>query len=119
MKPSLLFETKLWKKGLLSLAGIDEVGRGSLAGPLVVSAVIFPRTVANLLKNRTANPHPLHQVNDSKLLSSKKRRFLAMFIRDIALDHAFGSASHVEIDRFGIVKATQKAMRRAVKALRR
>ena len=110
MKPSLRYERKLWKKGYLRIAGIDEVGRGALAGPLIVAAVIFPQT-------KTLPSH-LAEVNDSKLLSANKRQALAPLIKRAALDWGFGQASPREIDRLGIVKATQKAMRIAVKSLK-
>lgn len=111
MKPTLGYERKLWKKGYTFLAGVDEVGRGSLAGPLVVAAVIFP-------KIRTVPLH-LAEVNDSKLLSAKKRQILVPLIKRAALDWGFGQATPREIDQLGIVKATQRAMRRAVKYLKR
>ncbi len=108
--PHLRFEKKLWQLGLKYLAGIDEVGRGALAGPIVVAAVIFPKTV-NLIKSN------LSEVKDSKLLSAKIRKKLAPLIKKASLGWSFGSASPREIERHGIVKATYLAMRRAVRSL--
>lgn len=100
----------MWKQGFSRVAGVDEVGRGSLAGPVVVSAVIFP-----VVKRKSPL---LAQVRDSKRLSPKKREGLVSIIKAKSLDWAYGQATTNEIDRFGIMKATQMAMRRAIKALK-
>ena len=85
------------------LAGVDEVGRGPLAGPVVACAVVMP-------PGRRAMPG----VNDSKQLSSKKRESLIGKIRDRALAIGVGAASVREIDRFNILQASVLAMRRAL-----
>ena len=89
------------------VCGIDEVGRGPLAGPVVACAVILP-----------ANPHPrlLAELDDSKKLSAKKREALYEIIMAEAVV-GLGRAEVDEIDRINILKATFLAMRRAVEAL--
>ena len=87
------------------ICGIDEAGRGPLAGPVVASAVIL-------------DPNkPIHGLNDSKKLSAKKRDELALLIRSHALAWAVAEASVEEIDQINILQASLLAMRRAVDAL--
>ncbi|TVP80561.1 ribonuclease HII [Thioalkalivibrio sp.] len=90
--------------GLLS-AGVDEVGRGPLAGPVVAAAVILPRGYA------------LAGLTDSKRLSARRRGALAAILREDAECWALGSATAAEIDELNIHHATLLAMRRAVLAL--
>lgn len=87
----------------MNIAGVDEVGRGPLAGPVVTAAVI--------LKN------PIEGVTDSKLLTPKKRQFLALKIQEEALCFAYGRAEVEEIYALNIHHATLLAMKRAVEAL--
>ncbi|PKU23777.1 ribonuclease HII [Telmatospirillum siberiense] len=90
-----------------TICGIDEVGRGPLAGPVVAAAVILPDSL----------PEPLlRQLNDSKLLSAKKRDYLFDIIRDCA-QVGLGEADVGEIDSINILQATFLAMRRAFDAL--
>jgi ribonuclease HII len=86
-------------------AGCDEVGRGSLAGPVVAAAVILPKDYS----------HPL--LNDSKKLSSVKRTLLDTIIKQVAIDWAIGEASHKEIDQLNIFNASCLAMHRAIEQL--
>ncbi len=87
------------------VCGVDEAGRGPLAGPVVASAVIL-------------DPNkPIHGLNDSKKLSAKKRDELALLIRSHALAWAVAEASVEEIDQINILQASLLAMRRAVDAL--
>jgi ribonuclease HII len=112
MGPTLDFETDLWRSGHRTIAGLDEVGRGCLAGPVVAGAVILPsndRVLCNLL--RTAG------VRDSKRLSAAEREALVPLIQDVALSFAIGEASAEEIDEHGIVGACRRAMWRALDAL--
>ena len=88
------------------LAGVDEAGRGPLAGPVVAAAVILDE-----LK-------PIRGLGDSKVLSERKREALFDEIRAKALCSAIAEASAEEIDRLNILQATMLAMRRAVEALR-
>jgi ribonuclease HII len=87
------------------IAGVDEVGRGPLAGAVVAAAVILdPRK-------------PIKGLKDSKQLSEKKRESLAEIIKQQALCYAFGRAEHYEIDELNILQASLLAMQRAVTAL--
>lgn len=109
-KPNFRFEREISKKGHHIILGVDEVGRGSLAGPVVASAVC--------LDGREKYWQDLG-INDSKKLSPKRRQVLAKIIRKEALGWGIGEASASYIDRHGIVKATARAMRQAVKNCRR
>ena len=86
------------------VAGVDEVGRGPLAGPVVTAAVILQE--------------PIDGVTDSKKLTPLKRRKLAEIIKSRALCYAYGRAEVEEIDRLNIHHATLLAMKRAIEALR-
>lgn len=108
-KPSLTFEKALWKQGLTRLAGIDEVGRGALAGPVYAAAVILPADKAILRQ--------LDGVRDSKQMRRAEREAWAPRIQALALCVAVGKASCQEIDRIGIAPATRLAARRAVQGL--
>ena len=81
------------------VAGIDEVGRGALAGPVIAAAVILKNHISGL--------------NDSKKLSPKKRSFFSDLIKDNS-SYAFGSASNYEIDDINILNASLLAMKRAI-----
>jgi ribonuclease HII len=89
------------------LAGVDEVGRGPIAGPVVACAVIMPPGM-----------RAIPGVDDSKQLTAEQRVKLAVKIRDRALDWALGAASVREIERFNIYQASVLAMRRALGRLR-
>src|SRR5438034_9717520 len=86
------------------IAGVDEVGRGPLAGPVVACAVVMP-------PERRAMPG----INDSKQLTAKKREQLAVRIFANAIGIGIGAASVREIDRFNILQASVLAMRRALR----
>ncbi len=88
------------------IAGVDEAGRGPLAGPVVAAAVVFNDGAA------------ISGVKDSKRLTRGKRELLSLKIREIALDWAIGSATPREIDEVNIHNATLLAMRRAILGLR-
>ncbi|MGA7937716.1 MAG: ribonuclease HII [Kovacikia sp.] len=93
-----------------AIAGVDEVGRGALFGPVVAAAVILPEeAIAGLA---TAG------VTDSKLLSPQQRQILATQIRAVAIDCRIGYAAVYEIDRLNILQASLLAMKRAVLKLR-
>jgi ribonuclease HII len=93
------------------LVGIDEVGRGCLAGPVVAAAVIFPR-----LRLSSQIAESLMALDDSKKLSAEVREYLAEFLRSHCR-FAIGEASVKEIDKINILQATFLAMRRALKEL--
>ena len=107
--PNFYFEHQLWNNGLQLIAGIDEAGRGALAGPVVAGAVIFAPKVVKEEK--------LSGVRDSKQMTSKQRFFWAEHLVEIALTSRVGFASVEEIDEYGIVGATRLAMGRAIEAL--
>ncbi len=107
--PSLDEERKLWRAGFVHIAGLDEAGRGALAGPVVAGAVVLP---AN-----TRHAGLWAEVQDSKLLSPPRREDLAVQIQEQAAAWSLGEASAAEIDASGIAPATRLAMRRAVQAL--
>lgn len=100
-----ILENQLHARGLRLIAGVDEAGRGPLAGPVVAAAVILPPDAL------------IHGLNDSKVLTPLKREGLYNRIREIAVAHATGEASADEIDRLNVLQATYLAMRRAIERL--
>mgnify|MGYP005813008097 CR=1 FL=1 len=107
--PDLRAEGALWSAGFGRVAGLDEVGRGAWAGPVVAGAVILPPDAGVGAR--------LSGVRDSKQMSSAQRERWAQEIRRVALAWGLGAASAAEIDALGIVPATRLAMRRALAAL--
>jgi ribonuclease HII len=105
----LEFEKQLWEGGWRRVAGIDEAGRGALAGPVVAAAVILPPDLA--LRQ------VLHAVRDSKQMTPAEREAWAPRICAAALAWGVGFASAEEIDALGIVAATKQAAERALAAL--
>ncbi len=105
-RPTLRRERALWASGLRHVAGLDEVGRGPLAGPVVAAAVILP-------PGRRA---PVG-LRDSKMLTAAQRERAAVVIRRRALSWGVGAASVREIDRINIRRASALAMRRALARL--
>jgi ribonuclease HII len=101
----LMLEQSYWDRGLEHVAGVDEAGRGPLAGPVMAAAVIMPPGVSII------------GVNDSKKLTPEARFALARVIRERALAIGVGAASSHEIDRINILRATHLAMCRAVARL--
>lgn len=98
-------EEELFAQGIVSICGIDEAGRGPLAGPVCAAAVILP-------------PHlEIPGLNDSKKLSDKRRRELMPVIKEQAIAYGIGMASHEEIDQINILQATFLAMERALAQL--
>lgn len=108
IKPDTKLETDLWNSGLLYVAGLDEAGRGALAGPVAVGAVILPHGDKALLSQT------LGGVRDSKQLTPPARESLASRIREVALAWSVGFAEAAEIDSQGIVRATRLAAIRAL-----
>jgi ribonuclease HII len=107
--PDLGFELPLWSAGLKLVAGLDEAGRGALAGPVSAAAVILP-----------AGPEilpALNGVRDSKQMTPAGRQFWAQRLQDQALCYGVGFASSEEIDACGILPATRLAMQRALSLL--
>ena len=100
------FEKEAYEKGYKCIAGIDEVGRGPLAGPVVAAAVILPKDAL------------IEGVNDSKKLSEKKREKLYDDIINNALAWGVGIVDHTVIDEINILNATRKAMKLAIEDLK-
>ena len=101
----LEFEQNALSKGYTAVCGVDEAGRGPLAGPVFAAAVILPEDTI------------IEGVNDSKKLSEKKREALFEIIKEKALDYSIASASVEEIEEINILNATMLAMQRAVENL--
>lgn len=97
-----LFEELARRQGFCCIAGIDEAGRGALAGPVVAAAVVFPKGVE------------IPGINDSKKLTPAKRNELFDMILEKALSIGIGSGDHLLIDRVNILQATLVAMKEAV-----
>lgn len=96
-------ELQLWQK-YEKIAGVDEAGRGALAGPVFAGAVILP-------------PFSSLPLKDSKLLTPKERKKLFLLIKEEAISWSYGYAEVEEIEKFGILKATFLAMKRAIQKL--
>jgi ribonuclease HII len=109
----LTHEQTLWDCGYDLIAGVDEVGRGALAGPLVAAAVVLPCDAQVRRKSRGL----LSQIRDSKTLTPLARARIAPAIGEFALGVAFGVVEADELDDIGLAAANRLAMERAVAAL--
>lgn len=110
MKPNFNFEIEFSKQyGVV--AGVDEVGRGALAGPIVASAVVF--------SNYSKIKKSIGKIRDSKILTPPEREVLDKIIRSEAADFAIGEVSVEEIDKFGIGAANVMAFKRALDGLKK
>jgi ribonuclease HII len=117
--PTLTIERRLWRAGCTHVAGMDEAGRGALAGPIAVGAVILPPQ-AHTLKDRAARSTSrklLRGVRDSKQMTAAQRVAAAERIRQCALAWSVGFASSDEIDTDGVVLAARLAALRALQEL--
>ena len=103
--PDFSIETEIANGAQLLIAGVDEVGRGTLAGPVVAGAAILPGPVPDDRKGL---------VNDSKLLSATQREAAFEWLVDWCVDYGIGACTANEIDSIGIVPATRLAMLRAI-----
>ena len=103
--PDFSYEKLAKEKGYSFVCGVDEAGRGPLAGPVCAAAVILPDDVQ------------IEGLNDSKKLSEKKRELLFEEIKEKAIAYSIASASNEEIDQFNILNATMLAMARAIEGL--
>ena len=103
----LKFEKELLSKGVKYIAGVDEVGRGPLAGPVVCAAVIMPLEESEIIVG----------VDDSKKIAEKKRERLAELIKEKAIAYCIFEVSEKEIDEINILEATKKGMREALLGL--
>jgi ribonuclease HII len=109
----LVHERAALKSGVFRFAGVDEAGRGPLAGPVVAAAVIFPRSFIE-----TGMPHPLKRLNDSKVLTAKVRQALLHALQDHPeIEYAVGIVEASDIDRLNILNATHLAMAKALQGL--
>lgn len=102
----LYLEKELQKKGINNIAGVDEAGRGPLAGDVYAAAVILPKGLY------------IEGINDSKKLSEKKREALFDIICKKAVSYCISSVTAAEIDKINILQATMKAMRAAISGLK-
>ena len=99
------FEREAWAEGFCAVAGVDEVGRGSLFGPVYAAAVILP------------TDRPLRGLRDSKELTAERREELDERIRSRAIAWAAAASDAIEIDRINIYQASRLAMKRAIEML--
>lgn len=95
-------ENTHFEKGIKLICGVDEAGRGPLAGPVCAAAVVLPPNA------------DIPGLNDSKKLTDKRRRELFPIIKEQAIAYGIGLASHIEIDEINILQATYLAMERAI-----
>ena len=101
----LEFDNKFRRDGINFLCGVDEAGRGPLAGPVVAAAVIF------------SDDTYIDGVFDSKKVTSSKREHVYEEIKDKALSYSLGIIHHTEIDEVNILMATKRAMKEAISKL--
>jgi len=101
--PTLEFEIGLWESGQSRIAGVDEVGLGCLAGPIVAAAVLLPRDLV-----------PIAGIRDSKKLSELQRNRLYGQIQQQAIAIGVGMASVAEIEEINVLQASYRAMQRAI-----
>jgi ribonuclease HII len=106
--PSFIEEERLAAQGYSLIAGVDEAGRGALAGPVVAAAVILPNNV---------DIAQLNGVKDSKLIAPAKRELLFHHIYRLAIAVGVGMAPHSIVDSQGVVRATRVAMKQAIERL--
>lgn len=99
------YEKKLWNSEIQYIAGVDEVGRGPIAGPVVAAAVILPKNAV------------FAGINDSKKLSEKKRMALEKIIKENCVAWAIGAIGPTMIDKINILEATKLAMKAAIEKL--
>lgn len=134
----LYLEKSLYDKGIKYIAGVDEVGRGPLAGPMVIGAVILdiekifndflnPQVLKtniekdnflDLINNDVEYKKSYGRINDSKKLTEKTRNELEIFIKNNCLTYSIIEISHKELDSIGLSQATQKAFYNSIKNLK-
>jgi ribonuclease HII len=119
----ITFERELFDRGIKYIAGVDEVGRGPLAGPFVAGAVILDlEKLFSLLRNNDVSgreiPNQYNEINDSKQLTAKKRETLNKFIINETISYSIYEISAKELDEIGISAATQKAFYTCVQTLK-
>lgn len=114
--PGWQLEERLWRLGCVRVAGVDEAGRGALAGPVVAAVVVLDPGRSGRSGRATAR-RPDYPYRDSKALTAAARGQLAARIRDEALAFAVGRADCLEIDSLNVLAATKLAVRRALASL--
>ena len=118
------FEKQKWSQGENFIAGLDEVGRGCLAGPLVTAVVILNKEhYSNLEKDRNNDVYSelienYSQIKDSKLLSKTKREQLSEFISKNSIEYNVSVISWLDVDKFGIARATQNSFEQNIDSLK-
>jgi ribonuclease HII len=112
VKPGWRTERALWREGAVRVAGVDEVGRGPLAGPVVAAAVVMPQTDSGC----TPRARWIARLRDSKMLAPGDRQELAAIIRE-RTEWGIGVVSAQVVDQINILQASRLAMRRALDAL--
>jgi len=116
MYPNLRREKRLWKEGLKRVAGLDEAGRGPLAGPVVAAVTVLKST-----KPRKDNELKglVKKIKDSKKLTSEQRnKFYELLIKNSKVEWGIGRVSEKVIDKINILEATKLAMKRAIEKLK-
>ena len=106
-EPTLELESELFEQGVHLVAGVDEVGRGALAGPVTVGVAVIDAGVGTFPQG----------LRDSKLISASRRKKLEIPVQEWLIDYAVGSAQAQEIDDIGIIAALHLAWTRAMKKL--
>ena len=110
--PTFIHESTLWKDDNYVI-GIDEVGRGAFAGPMYIGGVIFPKNMQDNLVNEILQ----NKINDSKLLTKKRREVLTDYIKKTALFCTITSISVEDIDKVGVGKAGKAGFEHTVRNL--
>ncbi|MFZ5932628.1 MAG: ribonuclease HII [Patescibacteria group bacterium] len=108
--PDFRYEKGIWKKGYRIVAGVDEVGRGCFAGPVVAGCVVFPKNI---------QIPPRVSINDSKKLTPRQREKSGVWIKENSLAWGIGESPASLINRVGMAKATKRAFRKAITGTRR
>jgi len=112
MFPNFIFENKIREKGFKIIAGVDEVGRGSFAGPLVCGAVVFKgKRIKEKIREDSI------KINDSKKLSKIQRELASAWIKKNAYGWGMGVVNVNEVNRLGLLKATASGMRRSIASI--
>lgn len=111
--PNFRYEKKLWKKGYKFVAGVDEVGRGCFAGPVVAGCVVFPKDTIFKVKDSKI------KIDDSKRLTAKQREKADSWIKKNAIAWGIGETPTSLINRIGMGKATKTAFRRSISDARK
>jgi ribonuclease HII len=113
---NLIFESLHWDEGRSLVAGVDEAGRGPLAGPIVIAAVILnPRD----FRNNDVISDFYQDIKDSKLITPKKRQILFDFITKVSISYSIVEIDNFKIDRVGIMEANTLGFNKALQGLKK